>query len=466
MQNKNTNAIATPGSLAKQGGKKILFACVPADGHFNPLTGIAKHLQSLGYDVRWYSSVTYAEKLKKIEIPFYPFKKALDVTGDKIDEMFPERQGINNEIKKLNFDLQHVFILRSTEYLADIQEIYESFQFDLMISDCVFTAIPFVKEIMNIPVIAIGVLPLFETSKDLAPSGLAMTPATNLAGRVKHSILRFLSKKLLFKKSDDLMHTLLKAHGINMENTFLFDIMIKTSNLLLQSGTPGFEYHRSDLSSNVRFIGALLPYSSNNKRAPWFDERLNRYGKVVLVTQGTVERNPEKIIVPVLEAYKNMDTLVVATTGGSQTKQLRERYPQENIIIEDFIPFGDIMPYADVYVTNGGYGGVMLGIENKLPLVVAGVHEGKNEINARIGYFELGVNLKTETPTPEAIKKAIDEVLNNEGYKKNVEALAGEFKEYDTYQLCAGYVKELFEPSITHLRLVTRNGVHIKPSLN
>ncbi len=59
------------------------------------------------------------------------------------------------------------------------------------------------------------------------------------------------------------------------------------------------------------------------------------------------------------------------------------------------------MPYPDVYITNEGYGGVMLAIENKLPMVLAGVHEGKNEINARIGYFKLGINLRTETPTPE-----------------------------------------------------------------
>lgn len=25
--------------------KKILFATIPGDGHFNPLTGLAKHLQ-------------------------------------------------------------------------------------------------------------------------------------------------------------------------------------------------------------------------------------------------------------------------------------------------------------------------------------------------------------------------------------------------------------------------------------
>ena len=33
-------------------GTKILFATVPADGHVNPLTGLAYHLKSEGYDVR------------------------------------------------------------------------------------------------------------------------------------------------------------------------------------------------------------------------------------------------------------------------------------------------------------------------------------------------------------------------------------------------------------------------------
>jgi len=45
-----------------QPGTKILFANVPADGHFNPLTGLAAHLKSIGCDVRWYTSKKYAEK--------------------------------------------------------------------------------------------------------------------------------------------------------------------------------------------------------------------------------------------------------------------------------------------------------------------------------------------------------------------------------------------------------------------
>jgi len=165
--------------------------------------------------------------------------------------------------------------------------------------------------------------------------------------------------------------------------------------------------------------------------------------KSFLVTQGTVEKDVSKIIEPTLEAFKGTDYLVVATTGGSKTNELKQKYPQENFIIEDFIPFDDVMPYADVYITNGGYGGVMMGIENELPLVVAGVHEGKNEINARVGYFNLGINLKTERPTPLQLKKAVGEIFRNGVYKQNVSELAEEFNRYLPHQLAAGYVADL-----------------------
>jgi len=53
--------------------KKILFANVPADGHFNPMTAIAMELKSQGHDVRWYTSKMFSEKLKKLSIHHYPF---------------------------------------------------------------------------------------------------------------------------------------------------------------------------------------------------------------------------------------------------------------------------------------------------------------------------------------------------------------------------------------------------------
>jgi UDP:flavonoid glycosyltransferase YjiC (YdhE family) len=96
-----------------------------------------------------------------------------------------------------------------------------------------------------------------------------------------------------------------------------------------------------------------------------------------------------------------------------------------------------------VYVTNGGYGGVLLAIRHRLPMVVAGLHEGKNEINARVGYFGIGVNLNTESPAPGQLRKGILKVLSDDRFRNNVAGLSAEFSRYNPNELCAQYVDQL-----------------------
>lgn len=378
-----------------------------------------------------------------LRIKHYPFVKALDIRGDNVNELLPERLNFKSMAGRLNFDIINFFINRSTKYFEDIKDIYEDFPFDLMIADRAFSAIPFVKEKMNIPVVAVGIFPLAESSKDLAPYGLAITPSKSFAGSIKQAALRWVADKILFAKSTKALKNLTIEHNLSYEGQTIFDYIVKKSTLLLQSATPGFEYQRSDLGKNITFIGAVLPHSYSKNTTPWFDNRLNQYEKVVLVTQGRVEKDIEKLLVPTLEAFENTDVLVIATTGGAGTAELRERFPACNLIIEDFIPFNDVMPYADVYISNGGYGGVLLAIEHQLPLVVAGMHEGKNEICARVGYFKIGINLKTEKPETIQIRRSVVEVLNNVTYKRKVVKLAEEFSRFEPAELTAKYVDEL-----------------------
>ena len=424
--------------------KRILFANFPADGHFNPLTGIAIYLVEAGYDVRWYSSLNYANKLKKLNIHHYRFKKAVDVPDNNFDAIFPERMKKKNPISKLKFDIINAFILRGPEYYEDIKDIYDEFPFDLLIADCAFTGAPFIKDLMHIPVLSVGVMPLTENSKDLPPCGLGMEPSHSFAGKIKQRLLRAFADKVIFGQPNKILHQLFDQYKIKHNKQSLFDMLIYKCDYLLQSGTPGFEYKRSDMSKNIRFIGPLLPHASSIE-TKCYDERLDLFEKVVVVTQGTVEKDINKLLVPTLDAFKNTSTLVVCTTGGSGTEELCAKYPYQNIIIKDFIPFSQVMPYADAYITNGGYGGVMLGIQNRLPLVVAGVHEGKNEICARVGYFKYGINLKTERPTPAQVRAAVQEVTSNSIYKQNVKKLAHEFTQYNPYELCRQYVVALTE---------------------
>lgn len=54
---------------------------------------------------------------------------------------------------------------------------------------------------------------------------------------------------------------------------------------------------------------------------------------------------------PALEAFNGSGQLLVVSTGGNQTAELRDRFPQFNIIIGNFIPFAGIMPQTRVYIT-------------------------------------------------------------------------------------------------------------------
>ena|ERR1700754_42268 len=429
-------------------GKRILFATVPLDGHFNPLTGLAKYLQEIGCDVRWYAPDIFEERLRKLNIPQYKYEKAVAITADIVDT-YGGRDKISDPIEKLNFDFITIFAKRGPEYYEDILRINETFAFDILIADSFFSATPFVKIKMNKPVISIGIVPSAEDSVDIAPFGMGLLPAKDEAERAEYAKIRDQAVNVLFKRAVDTYDEILQSYGINIERSMLPNLLSKEATLCLQIGTPGFDYTRSDLSDNIRFIGALLPYSSNKADGQrWFDERIKQYKKIVLVTEGTVEKDFTKLTEPTLEAFKDTDVLVIAATAGNGTKELRKKYTSGNIIIEDFIPFNDVMPYVNVYITNGGYGGTLLSIMNQVPMVAAGLHEGKNEICARIGYFNYGINLNTETPGPEAIRNAAEEVMTNELYKNNIIKLYQEMNSYNAYEICTQHMIELIADSI------------------
>jgi UDP:flavonoid glycosyltransferase YjiC (YdhE family) len=271
------------------------------------------------------------------------------------------------------------------------------------------------------------------------------------------AFMRFVSKNLIFKESTVVYNEILSSYGLKPVKEAIFDIVVQHTDLYLQIGVPGFEYPRRQISKNVHFIGSLLPYKKSLKHPFAHEDKLSKYKKVILISQGTVDnKEPEKLIIPTLEALKQEPYLLIVATGNSKTAELREKYPHENIIIEDFVDFDYILPYVDVFVTNGGYGSTMLSISHNVPLVAAGVHEGKNEITARIGYFNVGINLKTDHPKSTQIKNSVKEVLHNQMYKNNVARLKEEIAKYNPL--------EISEKHIAHI-LKTKAGKKQVPSL-
>ena len=86
-------------------------------------------------------------------------------------------------------------------------------------------------------------------------------------------------------------------------------------------------------------------------------------------------------------------------------------------------------------VTNAGFGGTQYALSHGVPIVAAGATEDKPEVAMRVQWAGVGVNLRTGTPAPSAVARAVDRVLADRGFRDRARAMAARIREYDTFGL-------------------------------
>ena len=171
----------------------------------------------------------------------------------------------------------------------------------------------------------------------------------------------------------------------------------------------------------------------NQVPLPAWAHELDGSRKVVLVTQGTVANHGFNLLTaPALAGLANEpDLLVVATAGGRAIDDIPGPIP-DNARLASYLPFEWLLPKVDVLVTNGGYGSVNQAMSFGIPLVTAGLTEDKADVNVRVAWSGVGINLATNNPTPQALREAVRVVLDKPDYRSAASAMADEFKTIDT----------------------------------
>jgi UDP:flavonoid glycosyltransferase YjiC (YdhE family) len=138
------------------------------------------------------------------------------------------------------------------------------------------------------------------------------------------------------------------------------------------------------------------------------------------------------LIAPTLAALAaEPDLLVVVTAGGRPIDAIPGPIPG-NARLASYLPFEWMLPKVSVFVTNGGYGSVNQAMSFGIPLVTAGLTEDKADVNARVAWSGVGIDLAINAPTPQALRDAIRTVLDKPDYRSRAASMAGEFNAIDT----------------------------------
>jgi UDP:flavonoid glycosyltransferase YjiC (YdhE family) len=138
---------------------------------------------------------------------------------------------------------------------------------------------------------------------------------------------------------------------------------------------------------------------------------------VVIVAQGTVETEPTELIIPTLQHLSNHSNVLTVAILGSRGATLSSFEVPDNARIADYLVYDAVLPYADLWVHNGGYGATTHGISHGVPQVIAGEGQDKPESAKRVAYSGIGIDLGCARPGIERLGKAIDRVLEGSGFR-------------------------------------------------
>ncbi|MDI4238429.1 glycosyltransferase [Bradyrhizobium sp. Arg237L] len=423
---------------------KVLIASTPATGHLNPLLAVARGLIDERHDVTFLTGSVLRSRVEAIGAGFRSLPAAADLDLRKFDEAVPELKNMEPGLQWLRVALERIFVDTMPAQHAGLQQLVHELQPDVIVGDDMFFGVlPMAlgSRANRPPVVLCGTSVLHSSRDDGAPLFLGLPPATTQAERDNYAVIAKEYDSVVNEPATRRINELLAELGARPLPTVLFEAVVELADAYLQLSVPSFEFPRK-LPSTVHFVGRPPIIPNQAPVPPWAGD-LDGTRKVVLVTQGTVANHDFGLLVaPTLAALADEpDLLVVVTTGGRPVDAIPGPIPS-NARVSSYLPFEWILGKTDVFVTNGGYGSVNQAMSFGIPIVSAGLTEDKADVNARIAWSGVGINLATNQPDPRVLREAVRTVLEKPGYRMRAASMADEFAKRDTRSLIVRIINE------------------------
>jgi UDP:flavonoid glycosyltransferase YjiC (YdhE family) len=398
------------------------------------MLAIARILMTEDHEVAIYTGSAFRARVEAAGAKFFSLPPDADIDLTNPFARIPELKVLPPGPDWLRVTMERFFVDNIPALHEGLQRLLHSFGPDVIIGDdCFFGVLPILlgARSKRPPIVLCGTSILHWPREDGAPLFLGLPPATTLKQRAEYAAVARDFYEVVDRPVGLRLNKVLKELGASPASMTLFHSSVGLADAYLQLSVPGFEYPR-DIPHSVHFVGTPPIIPNQVPPPPWAHE-LDGSRNVVLVTQGTVANHNLNLLVgPTVAALANEpDMLVVATTGGRPLDAIPGPVPA-NARVSSYLPFEWLLPKVDVLVTNGGYGSVNQAMSFGIPLVTAGLTEDKADVNARVAWSGVGINLATNEPSREALRGAVRTVLDQPGYRLRARQMADEFAAIDT----------------------------------
>jgi UDP:flavonoid glycosyltransferase YjiC (YdhE family) len=197
--------------------------------------------------------------------------------------------------------------------------------------------------------------------------------------------------------------------------------------LYLVGNIRELDYGRRDLPSSVHYLGACLWHPAEEPGTTAWLDGLPRERPWVHVTESTLQYGDPFILRSAAHGLAGTQVEAILTTGRQRDPESLGLDPlSPNIHITRWLSHAELLPRCAVVVTAGGPATITASIASGVPVVVVPTTWDKPDNARRVVEAGVGVRLPPRRCTPERLRDAVEEVLDNPGYAVRARELAVE----------------------------------------
>jgi UDP:flavonoid glycosyltransferase YjiC (YdhE family) len=370
----------------------VLFTIQPALGHFHPVVPLARALVAAGHEVAFATSRSFCPVVEAAGLRGIP--AGLDWLESEPARAFPEFSAASiEEQTTLVIGIFGGAALR--RMVPDLLEIAKAFRPDVIVREYWEFGGYIAAELLHLPHVTAGI-------------GLFL-PMTFLLE--------------LFATGIDAVRV---EHGLapDPEGASLF------RDLYLHFLPPSYQTKRWAIPIAEPVRPGLFDRTGDDALPAWVDALPER--PTIYATLGTVANQTLGVFQAILAAIRDEPVNLVMTVGRNGDPGIFGPQP-DNVHIEPFIPQSLLLPRCDLVICHGGYNTVMASLSVGLPMLILPLFADQPFHGRRCAEMGVALTLSPADASPEAIRAAVRELLEDPAYRaraeevgREIEALPGE----------------------------------------
>lgn len=432
---------------------RVLQTAQPIPGHLNPALALAQALEMRGHEAAIYTGERGRSAVEGGGWKFYPFQPSMDAILSDIllpssgasrqSTLVTEKIGIGSR-KAMNETLRAWLLETVPQQIEDLEAAIVDFKPDVLVSDVsMMGPLLILKDKLEIPTAVYSVLAGCSIpGRNDPPWGKGLPPARSFWTKFSYRVMTAAGQWMLAdlrRSANDLR----RRYGLPPMAGRISDEYARVP-LFTVASTPSFDYSRSDLPSNVHYVGACIWDGGRSQEIPSWLEELKPEPPVVHVTEGTVFTREPVLLRAGIEGLAGLDMQVNMSTG-------KHRRPEDldfgelpsNIRIDQFVPHGYLFKKTSAVVTNGGAGTVLTALVAGSPLVIVPNAWELPENAQRVAEAGAGIRIEPEELSAEKLRHAVETILGDSSYRENARRIGNELTELGGAHRAAELVEEL-----------------------